>query len=168
MAYQILKKAMLARGKSYKDIAILARSKTIFPDIIKVLEMEKIPYFYESSGFSYEDIEIKAFIEILKAIDNDQDDITLLSVLTSPLVNMTDDELAHIRYDDKDHSFNYCFRNYCQRKDAKEKIKEKIKNYNIKIEEYRDLERKLSLEKLAWFVLSDSGYLSYILSKDNG
>ena len=161
-------KAMLARGKSYKDIAILARSKTIFPDIIKVLEMEKIPYFYESSGFSYEDIEIKAFIEILKAIDNDQDDITLLSVLTSPLVNMTDDELAHIRYDDKEHSFNYCFRNYCQRKDADEKIKEKIKTYNEKIKEYRDLERKLSLEKLAWFVLSDSGYLSYILSKDNG
>src|SRR5574344_283144 len=127
----------------YNKIAILARSKTIFPDIIKVLEMEKIPYFYESSGFSYEDIEIKAFIEILKAIDNDQDDITLLSVLTSPLVNMTDDELAHIRYDDKDHSFNYCFKNYCQRKDADEKIKEKIKNYNIIIEEYRDLERKL-------------------------
>lgn len=152
----------------YNKIAILARSKTIFPDIIKVLEMEKIPYFYESSGFSYEDIEIKAFIEILKAIDNDQDDITLLSVLTSPLVNMTDDELAHIRYDDKDHSFNYCFRNYSQRKDANENIKEKIETYNDKIEEYRDLERKLSLEKLAWFVLSDSGYLSYILSKDNG
>lgn len=152
----------------YNKIAILARSKSIFPDIIKVLEMEKIPYFYESSGFSYEDIEIKAFIEILKAIDNDQDDITLLSVLTSPLVNMTDDELAHIRYDDKDHSFNYCFRNYNQREDAKKEIEKKIKTYNEKIEEYRDLERKLSLEKLAWFVLSDSGYLSYILSKDNG
>lgn len=161
-------KEILSRGYSYKDIAILARSKAIFPDIMMILENEGIPFFYESSGFSYDDIEIKVFIEILKAINNDTDDITLLTALTSTIANFTDEELAHIRFDDKKHSFNYCFKNYKSRSDSRPEIVDKINIYNNKMTQYRSLEKTMSIEELAWYVFIDSGYMSYVLSKIDG
>lgn len=159
---------ILNRGYQYKDIAILSRSKSMFADIIKVFEKNNTPYFYDASGFNFEDIELKLFIEIIKAINNDNDDITLLSAITSTLGNITDEELAEIRYDDRIHSFRYVFDHYKDREDAKISIVEKINYYKSKISEYRELEKISSLEDFLWYVLIDSGYMSYLLSKNNG
>lgn len=159
---------LIKNGRKYSDIAILSRTKTLFPDIIKVLEQNHIPYFYDASGFSFEDIELKVFIEILKAINNDTDDITLLSALTSTIANISDEELAHIRYDDKVHSFNYVFEHYKHRQDRKKEIVEKIEIYQTKMKKYRELQNVMSLQDFLWFVLIDSGYMSYVLAKVNG
>lgn len=161
-------KELVGDGQSYKDMAILSRNSTIIPEIEENLKLLDIPYYSDSSKFSFEDIELKVFIEILKAIENDTEDLVLLSAITSTISNMTDQDIAEIRGEDKDHSFNYCFRNYSNRTDLKEEILSKINLYNKKIEEYRKLEKTMSLENLAWYVLVDSGHMSYVLSKVNG
>lgn len=159
---------LIKEGKKPSDIAVLARSRPILDQVKDNLIRLKVPFFYESSKFSYEDIEVKSFIEILKAIDNDNDDITLLSALTSILGNFTDEELAKIRGNDKNHSFNYCFYNYQKREDLDINILEKINLYKSKIQRYRNLSKLRSIEEFAWFVFVDSGYMSYVLSKDDG
>ncbi|MFM1525688.1 MULTISPECIES: helicase-exonuclease AddAB subunit AddA [Helcococcus] len=164
-------KEMHETGVAYNEIAILARNSTIIPEICENLELLKIPFYSDSTKFSYNDIEMQVFIEILKAIDNDTDDITLLSVLKSTIGDFTDEDLAYIRGDNKDNSFSYCFRNAL--KDElfiieHGDIVEKIKNYSSKINKYRELEKNMTISDLAWYVLLDSGHMSYVLSKPYG
>ena len=161
-------KNLVQNGESYKDMAILSRNSTIIPDIEECMKLMEIPYFSDSNKFSFEDIELKVFIEMLKAIDNDTDDLVLLSAITSTISSITDEELAEIRSNDKEHSFNYCFRNYINRSDAKIEIVKKINIYNEKIETYRRLVKLMSLENFVLYVLIDSGHMSYVLSKKNG
>lgn len=164
-------KELHERGIEYNEIAILARNSTIIPEICENLELLKIPFYSDSTKFSYNDVEMQIFIEILKAIDNDTDDITLLSALKSTMGNFTDEDLAIIRGNNKDNSFNYCFRN-CLKDESFIKdysdIAEKIKKYFSKINKYRKLEKNMTISQLAWYVLLDSGHMSYVLSKPYG
>lgn len=159
---------LIKNGKRAGDIAVLARSRTILDQIKENLSKFDIEYFYESSKFSYEDIEVKSFIEILKAIDNDNDDITLLSALTSTFEKFSDEELAKIRGNNKNNSFNYCFYNYENKEDYDIDILNKINSYKRKIKKYRDISKIMSLHDFAWYVFVDSGYMSYVLSKIDG
>ena len=174
-AYFIAKKIneLVKNGKDFKDIVVLSRTSQILQEIGEFLEKFNIPYYSESSKFSYSDLELKVFIEILKAVNNDSEDLTLITALKSSVANFTDEDLAIIRGEDKEHSFNYCFRNFIDFLPIEdyEKYKnliEKIKLYNSKISEYRKLQFTMSLNNLLWYILVDSGYMSYILSKDNG
>lgn len=159
---------LIKNGKRAGDIAVLARSRTILDQIKNNLIRFDIEFFYESSKFSYEDLEVKSYIEILKAIDNDNDDITLLSALTSTIEKFSDEELAKIRGNNKSDSFNFCFNNYENQKEYDTKILSKIKSFKRKIKKYRDLSKIMSLHDFAWFVFVDSGYMSYVLSKNDG
>lgn len=159
---------LIRNGKRAGDIAVLARSRTILDQVKENLIKFDIEYFYESSKFSYEDVEVKSFIEILKAIDNDNDDITLLSALTSTIEKFSDEELAKIRGNNKNDSFNFCFYNYENQEDYDTKILSKIKSYKRKIKKYRDISKIMSLHDFTWYVFVDSGYMSYVLSKKDG
>lgn len=159
---------LIRNGKRAGDIAVLARSRTILDQVKENLIKFDIEYFYESSKFSYEDVEVKSFIEILKAIDNDNDDITLLSALTSTIEKFSDEELAKIRGNNKNDSFNFCFYNYENQEDYDTKILSKIKSYKRKIKKYRDISKIMSLHDFTWHVFVDSGYMSYVLSKKDG
>ncbi len=159
---------LIKNGKRAGDIAVIARSRSILNEVKENLIEFDIPYFYESSKFSYEDIEVKSFIEILKAIDNDNDDITLLSALTSSIEKFSDEELAKIRGNNKEDSFNYCFYNYESNENKDEKILSKINSYKSKMKKYRDLSRIMSLKDFAWYVFVDSGFMTYVLSKNDG
>ncbi|MFL8952860.1 UvrD-helicase domain-containing protein [Helcococcus kunzii] len=161
-------KELVKQGETYKDMAVLSRTAAIIPDIEQCFKIMDIPYFSDSSKFSFDDIELKLFIEILKAIDNDTDDIVLLSAITSTISNITDEDLAEIRSTDKENSFNYCFRNYHKREDAKQEIIDKINIYNSKMSTYRKNVKVMSLESFVWYVLIDSGHMAYVLSKKNG
>ena len=164
-------KELVSNGKRYKDIVVLSRTATILEDISEFLELYNIPYYSDSSNFSFEDVELKVFIELLKAVNNDTEDITLITALKSTISNLTDEELAIIRGDNKDTSFNYCFRNFADELDVVERHEElinKINFYNNTISRYRQLEHHMSISDLAWYIFVDSGHMSYILSKDNG
>lgn len=160
--------SLIKNGKRLADIAVLARSRVLLDQVKESLINFGIEYFYESSQFSYEDIEIKSFIEILKAIDNDNDDITLLSALTSTIGEFTDEELAKIRGNNKNDSFNYCFYNYENEEVFDIEILNKIKSYKSTIKKYREISKIYSLHDFAWYVFVDSGYMSYVLSKKDG
>lgn len=157
-------KELVENGAAYRDNAILIRNTAIIPEVCKYLELFKIPYTTESISYNYESSDLNFFINILKAIDNDKDDLVLLGALKSSLGNFSDEELAKIRGDIRDKSFYYLFYNYSERQDKDEKIEEKIKKYIVRRESYNKREKISSLSDFIWFVFMDSGYRSYILS----
>ena len=159
---------MIEDGARAKDFGILLRNKVMIPDICNYLELFDIPYYTDSLDFSYDNLEVLEYINILKAIDNDKRDLVILSVLVSVVGGFTEDDLAIIRGTDKDQSFYQSFYNYKEREDAETELISKIEEYQSKLDRYRQLERTMSLYDFAWFVLIDSGYMTYLLSTFNG
>lgn len=159
---------IIKKGYNYKDIAVFSRGTKDIIEIQKYLDMMDIPNYSDSKEFSYEDIELKIFIQILKAIDNDKDDIVLLSAITSTLAGFTDEEIARIRGDISNESFYKRFYDYKNRDDLSDEIIYKIENYIEKIENYRKRLPHESISNFIWKILVDSGHMSYVLSKEDG
>lgn len=168
--YMIAKKIkdMMEQGFKAKSFAILLRNKQMIPDICEYLEIFDIPYYTDSKDLSYSDLEVSEFINILKAIDNDKKDLILLSALVSVIGGMSESDLAILRESEDDKSFYKSFYSYDQRLDANKELVEKINKYKDKLEKYRNIEKTMSLYDFAWFVLIDSGFMTYLLSSFNG
>lgn len=81
----------------YGDIMILLRSdKSKAPIFVNALNKYKIPnYSKQKKGF-YNRYEIKFMIDYLNVIDNPIQSIPLVSILTSPIYELKDEEMAFI------------------------------------------------------------------------
>ncbi|NLW52019.1 MAG: helicase-exonuclease AddAB subunit AddA [Tissierellia bacterium] len=169
-AYLIAKKleAMIEKGHRPKDFAILLRNKQMIPDICEYLQTLDIPYYTDSIDFNYDNLEVLEFINILKAIDNDKMDLVLLSALVSVIGRFSEDEIAKIRNEAGDESFYKSFYNYVNKENAEKEIVVKINDYSKRLDRYRKNERTMSLYEFSWYLLIDSGYMTYLLTKNSG
>jgi len=94
------------RKATFKDFAILLRSTTGVANIYeKELIKLGIPVFSDTATNYFESIEIQTIMSLLKIIDNPKADIPLVTVLRSPIIGLTDNELVEIRLQDKNASF---------------------------------------------------------------
>ncbi|MDD3253257.1 MAG: helicase-exonuclease AddAB subunit AddA [Lachnospiraceae bacterium] len=83
------------RRAQYRDIVILLRSTTGWIEtLLEVLMNEGIPAYAESRMGYFTTIEVETILSILSVIDNPMQDIPLAAVLKSPVVGMSDTELA--------------------------------------------------------------------------
>lgn len=161
-------KERIEAGENPKDFAILMRNSSLIQEVCDNLALFEIPFFSDSYSFDFENIEVKLFIEMLRAIDNDKNDLVLIAALKSVLGNFTEDELAEIRGDDKTASFSFLVYGYQENENMDRNLKNKISEYFSTIEKYRNREKMMSLSEFIYYVFVDSGYKSYILSQKNG
>lgn len=88
----------IMRPVIYSDIVILLRSARIWtPLIIEELRMEGIPAYGDLNKGYFEATEVEIALSLLKIVDNPQQDIPLAGVLRSPVVGLTEEELATVR-----------------------------------------------------------------------
>ncbi|MEK4293715.1 helicase-exonuclease AddAB subunit AddA [Paenibacillus sp. FSL R5-0914] len=88
----------IMRPVIYGDIVILLRSARIWtPLIIEELRMEGIPAYGDLNKGYFEATEVEIALSLLKIVDNPQQDIPLAGVLRSPVVGLTEEELAKVR-----------------------------------------------------------------------
>ena len=100
-AEPFLREGTNLRKARYSDFAILVRSMREKGEVfIKVLKEKGIPVSAASSEVLESD-EGRTLIALLKAINNPTDDISLLTVLTSPLFGFTFNEISEIRAERK-------------------------------------------------------------------
>ena len=86
------------RKVSYSDFCILLRSANRYAvDYFRELQRNGIPARSEISPGFFETTEIAVMLSFLRVIDNPLQDISLLSVLMSPVYGFTADDLADIR-----------------------------------------------------------------------
>ena len=102
-----------AKTKSYKkidfkDIAILSRKKSGVILLVRdILKKAGIPVNCNYRIDLYKSYDIQIVINILKLIENCQNDIALISTLCLPQYNLSFDDLAHIRAEYKKEKFFY-------------------------------------------------------------
>ncbi len=91
-------KTNTARQASYGDVVILLRSFTTFAhQLYETLTEFGIPVSADFSESLFSSVEIRVVHAILKAVDNPYDDLSLVSLLKSPLFHWSEDEIFTVR-----------------------------------------------------------------------
>lgn len=83
------------RKACYKDMVILLRSMSGWSEVfVNVLMNEGIPATAQTRTGYFATAEVETVLGLLSVIDNPMQDIPMAAVLRSPMVGMTDDEMA--------------------------------------------------------------------------
>ena len=86
------------RGAEFSDIVILLRSiKTAGPIFVETLEQYGIPAHVDSTTGYFDATEVNLILNFLRLIDNPYQDIPMAALLKSPIVQLTDEDLAEIK-----------------------------------------------------------------------
>jgi len=160
-----------------KDIVILLRSLSGWAEeFLSVLSAEEIPTFAESRTGYFTAIEVETVLNMLALIDNPMQDIPLVGVLKSPMVGMTNRELAMIMAAFKknadrgqDVGFYGAIQMYLTRKeDADPEIYEKL---SVFWELFTNLRREagyLPVHRLIYRIFESTGYYDYVSAMPAG
>ena len=103
------------RQVRYSDIVILLRSLSGLADsFVAVLNDAGIPAHTVSATGYFSTVEVQTVLAMLRILDNPRQDIPLAAVLRSPIVGMTDEELAQLRLYNQQESFHACVLAKCE------------------------------------------------------
>ena len=157
------KKTGELRRATCGDIVILLRSlKGFGQDFAEVLSERGIPAYVESSTGYFSAIEVQTTLAMLKILDNPYQDIPMAAVLKSPMVGLSEEELAEIRVLDRDKSFAENALAYCKEET------EKTKGFYQCYENLRAQVPDTPIHTLIAHILKDTGYLDYVASMPAG
>ena len=89
------------RPIEYRDIVVLVQIDAWSAEFVEEFKLAGIPVYANLSRGYFETLEVMIMLNTLRVIDNPYQDIALASVLRSPFIGMTENELARIRLADK-------------------------------------------------------------------
>jgi len=162
--YLVTEKNGSMRPVQYKDIAILARSLSNADMYIEEFKAQGIPLYAEKSNNLFETIEIAIFLNLLKVIDNPIQDIPLASVLRSPIVGLSEKELAEIRIQSRKGSFYDAVIKIVNNEleFSNLRVKSILSSFIDQLSEWRSIVQSESLSLFIWRVLKSSAYFDFV------
>lgn len=148
----------------YRDIVILLRSMTWAPEIMEELKKHGIPVYANLSTGYFTATEINIMMSLLKVIDNPFQDIPLAAVLRSPIVQLNEEELAHIRLMQKNGSFYEALTMFCNSRPSAndEELLHKVSAFYTQLQQWRAMARQGSLSQLIWQLYRDTRIFDYV------
>lgn len=155
------------RPITYRDIAILSNTRSHYLAVEKVFSAQEIPLEQDKRENFFKRTEIMTMVAILNLIDNPKQDIPLATLLRSPLIHMSEPEMAVIRTQyKKGHYFEAVAHYRAEGQDPK--ILAKLTQLATWLETWRDENQTASLATLIWRIYQDTGYLDYVGGQTNG
>ncbi len=148
----------------YRDMVILLRSMTWAPQIIEEFKYQGIPIYANLSTGYFEATEVSIMMSLLQVIDNPYQDISLASVLRSPIVGLDEEELSKIRIHKKSGSFWEAVAVFCQSQTAEkaEPFYEKVRVFYDALINWRSMARQGSLSELIWQLYRDTQLYDFV------
>lgn len=144
------------------DICILLRAmKNKAPFYVDALNKIGIPANTVSNEDTSLSKEIQFLVALVKAISNPLDDISLVSVMFSPVFGFTADELAKIRLTDK---YKEIFVNVGEYAKTSEKAAYFIKKMQL----YRNIAASYPINEFVKFIVKDTDILNVYLAGNDG
>ncbi|MBE5819615.1 MAG: helicase-exonuclease AddAB subunit AddA [Clostridiales bacterium] len=166
--YYVCNKNHTYRKLEFRDIVILLRSTADNAQAYeKAISNLNLPVFSDVSTSYFESIEIQTIMNLLKIIDNPNNDIPLVAILRSIIGDFTDNELVEIRLQNKKASFYEALCESLEKIDN-EKLKNKIIKFFEKLEDLRKKSEYLKLDELIWYIYEKTGYYNYVGLMPNG
>lgn len=142
-----------------RDIVILMRGTKNYADVFQEVFTElDLPSYMDDSGGYFDTVEIQVFLNLLRLIDNKQQDLPLLSVLRSAVFGFSIEELIQIRLDSRTTSYYEAF---CRCSRGEGALAQKCGNTLETLERYRKMAQALPLEEFIWELMWSTGYYTY-------
>lgn len=173
------KKDQRYRTACYGDMVILLRSLSGFAeDFVNILMNEGIPAYAERRTGYFTAIEVETVLSFLSIIDNPMQDIPLAAVLKSPIIGVTDEELARMMAFFKKSAkkgqdrgiygaWNYYLENWPE-EDPDRVLYEKLESFSGLLARYRQMAGFLTIHELLYVIYEDTGYYDYIAAMPAG
>lgn len=156
------------RTVEYRDIVILMRSLKSNTEIyLKHLSNNGIPAFAKTQNGYYKAMEVRTILDMLSVIDNPLQDIPLVAVMSSPMFQFLDNELACIKAHNMCSYFYQSVKRYSEN-GKNEQLRNKSAKFIQYINKYREMVPYTSVYELINHILEDTGYGYYILAAPNG
>lgn len=158
------------RRITYKDIVILLRATKNWAEVfLDEIGSEGIPIYSDTGTGYFESIEIRTMMSLLKVIDNPMQDIPLIALLRSPIMEFSAEELADLRLVNKS---NYFYENIELVNDGKvtasEELKNKCSNFINKLNIWREKAVYTPIDEFIWFLYMDTAYYGFVGAMPNG
>ncbi len=131
---------LVSEGRSPGDIAILVRKVAHVTEISEALSKRGIPTYFDGAATSPPEVDL--FVDYLRLIDSENDDIPLLAVLRAPGTGFDEEEMAKVRCHTKEGSFSDALRAY----DCEDELKAKIEGFLWELDRMRLLARTMPME----------------------
>ena len=165
-----------------KDIVILLRAPSNKANIFENALMSKgIGAYADLSNNFFDALEIQTMISLLKIIDNPLQDIPLITVLRSPIVSLSLDEMVYIRKTLEGGCFYEALQAYLAVEETEESInnvedqkhvqkqtKNKLFHFMEVLTRYRDESSELKIEELLARLYVETGYYRYVMMLPTG
>ena len=163
------------RKLHYSDIVILLRSLSGWADAFaSVLNDAGIPAHTLSATGYFSAIEVQTVLSMLRILDNPRQDIPLAAVLHSPIVGLTDEEMACIRLEDREKSFHACVLERCEAvcndNDAEQRntLDDKLRRFYRMYRKLRERVPDTPIHELIELLLKETGYGNYVAAMPAG
>ena len=154
------------RKVKYKDIVILLRAtKNWSETFLEEIGTSGVPIYADTSTGYFESIEIRTIMSLLKVIDNPMQDVPLLSLLKSPIMNFSANEMADIRLVNKE---NYFYENIEIISKNNDLLGEKCLDFINKLNQWREKAVYTPIDEFLWFLYMDTAYYGYVGAMPNG
>ena len=141
-----------------KDIVILMRGVRNYGDMFyKILTENNLPAYVDDNDGFFDTIEINTFMALLAVIDNQKQDIPLLTVMRSEILGYTIEELAAIRISCREGSYHHALATYAG-SGSDQALAEKCRKTLGSINAWQQMSRILPLEELVWQLMLDTGF----------
>ena len=151
----------------YKDIGLLMRSVAKRGDkIAKILAENGIPAYYEGEKTYYESIEVQLILNLLKIIDNGNQDLPLLSVMLSPIGGFTVEECSILGINKEENYYHKKMNSYVE--NHQDELSQKIQTFLNTLEGWRFDGCTLDVETFLWKLFMDTGYYTFISALPGG
>ena len=136
-----------------------------------VLMEEGIPAYAGSKEGYFETYEVSVLLNYLKLLDNQRQDLPLASVLTSPFVRLSAQELAEIRLTVQDGLFYETAEKMaesCETDQCGEELQNKLRKFYEQLTYFREMVPYTAIHELLWKIVEETGYGLYIAAMPGG
>ncbi|MDR0921884.1 MAG: helicase-exonuclease AddAB subunit AddA [Lactobacillales bacterium] len=154
------KKLNTNRPIRYSDIVLLTPTKKNNLTIQTIFKKLQLPISINDADNYFKTTEIQTMLALLEIIDNPYQDIELAAVLRSPIVGLTEQELAEVRLSDKSGTFFSALK--------RTKKNEKVTNFLKQLDSWREKARRIPIRELLWLIYEETAYLDYVGGLANG
>ncbi|WP_438346884.1 helicase-exonuclease AddAB subunit AddA [Paenibacillus sp. FA6] len=159
------KELKMMRPVVHGDMVILLRSAYIWgPLIMEELRQQGISADGEQNQGYFQATEVEIMLSLLQVVDNPLQDIPLASVLRSPIVGLTEEELAEVRLCATGSFYEAMIAAAELDSDegASSNLRVKLREFLLKMEVWRNEARRGSLGDLIWHIYRETGYMDWV------
>ena len=157
------------RPLRYSDIVILLRSMSGWADIfVKVLGEMGIPARAAAGTGYFSAVEVQTALNLLRILDNPRQDIPMASVLASPIVGLSGEELAAIRTSCPEGRFYQAVLTYAEPGRQETELQKKLMEFLAFLERFRKKVSYTPIHELLSQVLEETGYQAYVYALPGG